>query len=135
MQKMGYQWGWYLGFAAANNGHNTHLLLIMRARISQKIVLHDLMNRNIFRKGSVYKRCTKTLFMIACGILIMLHTCILLLLAYNRRPTHTPGSMYKLVHFYIIKCYCRYYTLEPVTNLFHWKQLLICDNFGCHLQH
>ena len=34
--------------AAENNGNNTHLLLIMCARLSQKIGLHDLVNCSLF---------------------------------------------------------------------------------------
>ena len=123
------------GGGAAKTGKNTHLSVIMRVRLSHKIGLNNLMNWNVFRKGNVYKLCTYKLFAVACGILIMLHTCILLLFAYNRRPTNTPGSMYKLVHLYRINEYCRYYTFEHVTNLFYQKKPLICKNFGCNIHH
>ena len=35
---------------AAKSGKNTHLLVIMRVRLSQKIGLIELMNRNRFKK-------------------------------------------------------------------------------------
>ena len=44
--KIGIAIGVIFGGAYKNNGNNTHLLQIMCTRLSQKIGLHDLTNRN-----------------------------------------------------------------------------------------
>ena len=41
-----------IGGDAAKSGKNTHLLVIMRVRLSQKIGLLDLTNRTRFKKGN-----------------------------------------------------------------------------------
>ena len=54
-------------------GKNTHLLVIMRVRLSQKIGLLDLTNRTRFKKGNGLKQRTKSMHDY-CGIRLMLHT-------------------------------------------------------------
>ena len=41
-----------IGGDAAKSGKNTHLLVIMRVRLSQNIGLLDLKNRTPFKKGN-----------------------------------------------------------------------------------
>ena len=41
-----------IGNYAAKSGNNTHLLVIMRVRLSQKIGLLDLTTRTRFKKGN-----------------------------------------------------------------------------------
>ena len=55
------------------SGRNTHLLVIMRMSISQKIGLLDLTNRTQFKKGNGYKIRTKSVHNY-WGIYLMLHT-------------------------------------------------------------
>ena len=43
--RIGLAMGVTMGGDAAKSGHNTHLLVIMHARLSQKIGLHNLTNR------------------------------------------------------------------------------------------
>ena len=49
--KIGLAMGVAIGGAAAKSGKNTHLLVIMRVRLSQKIGLHNLTNQTRFKKG------------------------------------------------------------------------------------
>ena len=49
-----------IGGDAAKSGKNTHLLVIMRVRLLQKIGLLDLTNRTRFKKGNGYKIRTKS---------------------------------------------------------------------------
>ena len=62
-----------IGGDAAKSCKNTHLLVIMRMRISQKIVLLNLTNRTWFKKGNGDKICTKSVCYY-CGMRLMLHT-------------------------------------------------------------
>ena len=48
-----------LGVDAAKSGKNTHLLVIMRVGLLQKIGLLDLTNRTRFKKVNVYKYVQK----------------------------------------------------------------------------
>ena len=45
---------------AAKSGKNTHLLVVMCVRLSQKIGLLDLTNRTRFKEGNGYKIRTKS---------------------------------------------------------------------------
>ena len=47
------------GGDAAKIGNNTHLLVIMHTKLSQKIGLIDLTNRTRFKKGNGYKYVQK----------------------------------------------------------------------------
>ena len=48
-----------LGVDAAKSGKNTHLLVIMRVGLLQKIGLLDLINRTRFKTVNVYKYVQK----------------------------------------------------------------------------
>ena len=48
-----------IGDNASKNGKNTHLLVIMCVRLSQKIGLHNLTNRTQIKKGNSQKKCKK----------------------------------------------------------------------------
>ena len=50
--KTGLAMGVTIGGDTTKSGKNTHLLVIMRMRISQKIGLLDLTNRTRFKKGN-----------------------------------------------------------------------------------
>ena len=65
--------GVIIGGDYAKSGKNSHLLVIMRVKLSQKIGLLDLTNRTRFKKGNGQKQCTKTV-RDYCGIRFMLHT-------------------------------------------------------------
>ena len=67
--KIGIAMGATIGDADAKRGKNTHLLVIMRVRISQKIGLHNLMNQTQFKKGNGWKQNTKIIHDY-CGIRI-----------------------------------------------------------------
>ena len=58
---------------AAKSGKSTILLVIMHARLSQKICLLDLKNKTLFKKENSTKQRTKSLCNY-CRIRIMLHT-------------------------------------------------------------
>ena len=49
-----------IGGDAAKNDKNTHLLVIMHVRLSQKIGFLDLTDRTRFKKGNGYKIRTKS---------------------------------------------------------------------------
>ena len=57
--KIGLAMGVTIGGDAHKSGKNTHLLVVMRVRLSQKIGLLDLTNHNRFKKGNGYKIRTK----------------------------------------------------------------------------
>ena len=50
--KIGLAMGLTIGGDAAKSGKNTHLLVIMRMRLSQKIGLLDLTNQTRFKEGN-----------------------------------------------------------------------------------
>ena len=58
--KIGLAMGVTIGFDADKSGKNTHMLVVMRGKPSQKIGLIDLKNQTRFKKGSRYKICTKS---------------------------------------------------------------------------
>ena len=62
-----------IGCDAAKSGKNTHLLVVMCVRLSQKIGPLDLTNRTRFKKVNGYKIRTKSV-RDYCGIRLMLHT-------------------------------------------------------------
>ena len=62
-----------IGDDAAKSGKNTHLLVIMHVRLSQKIGLLDLKDRTRFKKGNGYKIRTKGV-RDNWGMRLMLHT-------------------------------------------------------------
>ena len=62
-----------IGGGAAKISKNTHLLAIMRVRLSQKISLIDLANQTKFKKGNGDKQRTKSVCY-SCGFFLMLHT-------------------------------------------------------------
>ena len=65
--------GVIIGGDSAKSGKNTHLLVVMRVRLSQKIGLLDLMNWTRFKKGNCYKIRTKSVRNY-WGMHLMLHT-------------------------------------------------------------
>ena len=62
-----------IGCDAAKSGKNTHLLVVIRMRIFQKIGLLDLTNHNRFKKVNGYK-IRKKIVRDHCGMHLMLHT-------------------------------------------------------------
>ena len=62
-----------IGGNAEKSGNNTHLLVVTRVRLSQKIGLLDLMNRTRLKKGNGYKIHTKSA-RDYWGMRLMLHT-------------------------------------------------------------
>ena len=62
-----------IGYNAAKSGKNTHLLVIMRVMLLQKIGLLNLTNQTRFKKVKGQKICTKSLCDY-CGMNLMLHT-------------------------------------------------------------
>ena len=58
--KNGLAMGVTIGGDAEKSGNNTHLLVIMRVRLSQKISLLDMTNRIRFKKGNGWKIRTKS---------------------------------------------------------------------------
>ena len=58
--KIGLAMGVTTGSDAAKSGKKTHLLVVMRVRLSQKIGLIDLTNRNRLKKGKGYKIRTES---------------------------------------------------------------------------
>ena len=58
--KIGLAMGVKIEGDAAKSGKITHLLVLMRLRISQKIGLIDLKNQTWSKKGNGYKICTKS---------------------------------------------------------------------------
>ena len=54
-KKIGPEMGVTIGGDAAKSGNNTHLLVVMRVRLSQKIGLINLTNCTRFKKGNGYK--------------------------------------------------------------------------------
>ena len=80
-----------IGDDSAKSGKNTHLVVIMRMRLSQKIGLQNLTNQTRFKKVNGTKQRTKSIsdYFRIC---LMLHACILLLQAHKFRP---PGDVLK----------------------------------------
>ena len=62
-----------IGGDAAKSGKNTHLLVVMRVSLSQKIGLLDLTNRTRLKNGKGYKIRTKSV-RDYWGMRLMLHT-------------------------------------------------------------
>ena len=62
-----------IGGDAEKSDKNTHLLVIMRMRLSQKFGLLDLTNRSRFKKVNGHKQRTKSV-RDYCIISLMLHT-------------------------------------------------------------
>ena len=71
--KNGLATGVTIGGDAAKSGKDTHLLVVMRVRLSQNIGLLDLTNRTRFKKGNGYKIRTKSV-RDYLGMRSMLHT-------------------------------------------------------------
>ena len=61
-----------IGGDADKSGKSTHLLVVMSARLLQKMGLINLTNRTRFKKGNGYKIRTKSVRNY-CGIRLMLH--------------------------------------------------------------
>ena len=61
-----------IGGDAAKSGKNTHLLVVMRVRLSQNIGLPDLTNWTRLKKGNRYKIRTKSVRNY-WGMRLMLH--------------------------------------------------------------
>ena len=47
-----------IGGTSSKSANNTHVLVIMRVRLSQKNFLHNLTNRTRLKKGNGQKQCT-----------------------------------------------------------------------------
>ena len=65
--------GVIIGRDAAKSGKNIHFLVIVRVRISHKIGLPDLTNRNQFKKVNGQKQRAESVHDY-CGMRLMLHT-------------------------------------------------------------
>ena len=74
-----------IGGDAAKSGKNTHLLVVMRVRLSQKIGLLDLTNRTRFKKGNGYKMHTKKCAQLLSNALNTAYR-VYLLLSHKYRP-------------------------------------------------
>ena len=94
-----------IGIDAARSGNNTHLLVIMRMRLSKKIGLIDLMNWTRLKKINGQKIRTESV--------------------------HDYWGMYLMLHMQYI--YYGHKNIE-ILGVCYWV-CVACDNFGCHLQH